>query len=47
MPGKVTIRLIIDIFSNNLFVNIPFSLIIIRLNLVNNDSSAFTFIDFS
>ena len=47
MPGEVTTRLIIDIFSNNLLVNIPFSLITIRLNLANNDLSAFVFINFS
>ena len=40
-------RSIIEIFSNNLFINIPFSLIIIRLNLVNNVSSSLALIKFS
>ena len=46
MPGEVTTRLIINIFSDNLLVNMPFSLITIRLNLINNDSSAFAPINF-
>ena len=36
-----------EIFSNNLFISIPFSLIIIRLNLVNNASSGLAPIEFS
>ena len=40
-------RSIIKIFSNNLLINIFFSLIIIRLNLVNNASNGFAFIKFS
>ena len=40
-------RSIIEIFFNNLLINIPFSLIIIRLNLVNNASSGLAFIKFS
>ena len=47
IPGEVTTNLIINIFSNNLLVSTPFSLTIIRLNLVNNVSSVFTPIDFS
>ena len=46
IPGEITTKLIMDIFSNNLLVNTPFSLTIIRLNLVNNASSVFTPIDF-
>ena len=40
-------RSMIKIFSNNLFISIFFSLIIIRLNLVNNASSNLAFIKFS
>ena len=40
-------RSIIKIFSNNLLINILFSLIIIRLNLVNNASSGLASIKFS
>ena len=40
-------RSIIKIFSNNLLISIPSSLIIIRLNLVNNASSGLAFIKFS
>ena len=47
IPGEVTTKLIINIFSDDLFVNIPSSLINIRLNLVNNASNAFILINFS
>ena len=40
-------RSIMEIFSNNLLINIPFSLITIRLNLVNNVSSDLALIKFS
>ena len=40
-------RSMMKIFFNNLFINISFSLIIIRLNLVNNASSGFVLIKFS
>ena len=40
MLGDVIIRSIIKIFSNNLLINIPFSLMIIKLNLVNNALSS-------
>ena len=43
----MTTRLIINIFSNDLLVGTPFSLTTIRLNLINNASSAFTPINFS
>ena len=36
--GDVIVRSIINIFSNNLLIGIPSSLIIIRLNLVNSFS---------
>ena len=45
--GAVMARSIIEIFSNNLFVDIPSSLIIIKLNLVNNALSGLAFIKFS
>ena len=45
--GEITTKLIINIFSDNLLVGTPFSLTTIRLNLVNNASSVFTFISFS
>ena len=38
MLGDVIVKLIINIFSNNLFIGIPSSLIIIRLNLINSSS---------
>ena len=41
------IRSIIKIFFNNLLISIPFSLIIIKLNLVNNASSGLVLIKFS
>ena len=47
MPDEVTTRLIINICSDNLLVSTPFSLMIIRLSLVNNDSSALAPINFS
>ena len=40
-------RSIIEIFSNNLLINILSSLITIRLNLVNNASSSLASIKFS
>ena len=45
--GAVIARSMIKTFSNNLFISIPSSLIIIRLNLVNNASSGLAFIKFS
>ena len=36
--GDVIVRSIINIFSNNLLIGIPSSLIIIRLNLINSFS---------
>ena len=47
IPGEITTKLIINIFSNDFLVGTPSSLTTIRLNLVNNASSAFTPIDFS
>ena len=47
MLGAIIIRSIINIFSNNLLINTPSSLIIIRLNLVNNVSSGLVPIKFS
>ena len=47
MLGAVMIRSMMEIFSNNLFISTPSSLIIIRLNLVNNVSSGLAFIKFS
>ena len=41
------VRSIIEIFSNNLFINIPSSFITIKLNLVNNASSGLALIKFS
>ena len=40
-------RSMMEIFSDNLLINISFSLIIIKLNLVNNVSSGFAPIKFS
>ena len=40
-------RSMIKTFSNNLLINIPFSLIIIKLNLVNNASGGLVSIKFS
>ena len=40
-------RSMIKVFSNNLLISIPFSLIIIELNLINNASSGLAFIKFS
>ena len=40
-------RSIIEIFSDNLLINTPFSLITIKLNLVNNASSGLASIKFS
>ena len=40
-------RSIIKIFSNNLLIGTPSSLIIIRLNLVNNASNNLASIEFS
>ena len=39
--GAVIVRSMIKIFSDNLLISIPSSLIIIRLNLVNNVSNGF------
>ena len=39
-------RSIMKIFSNNLLINIPSSLITIKLNLVNNVSSGLASIEF-
>ena len=47
IPGEVTIKLMINIFSNDLLVGTFSSLTIIRLNLVNNASNTFIFISFS
>ena len=47
MLGAVIAKSIMKIFSNNLFINIPSSLITIRLNLVNNASSGLVLIKFS
>ena len=41
------VRSIIKIFFNNLLISTSFSLIIIRLNLINNASSNLAFIKFS
>ena len=45
--GAVIARLIIKKNSDNLSINILFSLIIIKLNLVNNASNGLAFIKFS
>ena len=45
--GDVIVRSIINIFSNNLLIGIPFSLIIIRLNLVSNFSRGLASIELS
>ena len=45
--GDVMARWIITIFYNYLLINIPSSLITIKLNLVNNVSSGLVFIKFS
>ena len=47
MLDDVMIRSIMDIFSNNLLIGIPFSLIIIRSNLVNSSSRSLVSIEFS
>ena len=47
MLGDVIIRSIINIFSNNLFIGIPSSLIIIRLNLVSSFSRGLESIELS
>ena len=47
ISGEITTKLIMNIFSNDLLVSTPSSLITIRLNLVNNASNAFAFIGFS
>ena len=46
MLGVIMARSIIKIFSNNLLINILSSLIIIRLNLINNASSGRALIKF-
>ena len=45
--GDVIIRSMMDIFSNNLFIDIPFSLIIIKLNLINSFSKNLASIELS
>ena len=47
MLGAVMARSMMEIFSDNLLINISFSLMIIRLNLVNNASSGLALIKFS
>ena len=47
MLSAVMARSIMETFSDNLFINISFSLITIRLNLVNNASNGLVFIEFS
>ena len=41
------VRSIINIFSNNLLIDTPFSLIITRLNLISNSSKGLVPIEFS
>ena len=41
------VRSIMNIFSNNLLIGIPFSLIIIRLNLISSFSKGLVSIEFS
>ena len=45
--GDVMVRSMMKIFFDNLLINTPFSLIIIKLNLVNNASSGLVPIKFS
>ena len=45
--GDVMVRLMMKIFSNNLLINISFSLITIKLNLINNTLSGLASIKFS
>ena len=45
--GAMMARSMMETFSDDLFINIPFSLITTRLNLVNNASSGLAFIEFS
>ena len=47
MLGAIIARSMIETFSDNLLINISFSLMIIRLNLVNNASSGLAPIEFS
>ena len=47
MLGAIMAKSIIKTFSNNLLISISSSLIIIRLNLVNNASSSLVPIKFS
>ena len=47
MLSAIIARSIIKIFSDNLLISIPFSLITIRLNLVNNALSSLASIKFS
>ena len=45
--GDVIVRSIINIFSNDLLIGTPFSLIIIRLNLISSFSRSLVPIEFS
>ena len=45
--GDVMVKSIINIFSNNLFIGIPSSLITIRLNLVSSFSKGLVSIELS
>ena len=45
--GAIITKSIMEIFFNNLLINTSFSLIITRLNLVNNALSSLAFIQFS
>ena len=45
--SDIMVRSKINIISNNLLINIPISLIIIKLNLVNNALSGLVLIEFS
>ena len=45
--GAIIARSMMKIFSDNLFISTPSSLITIRLNLINNASSGLAPIEFS
>ena len=47
MLVDIIIKSIIEVFSDNLLIKIPSSLIIIKLNLINNASSGLASIKFS
>ena len=47
MLGAIMAKSMIKIFSNNLLISISSSLIIIKLNLINNVSSGLAPIEFS